>query len=275
MHLPLRASSALLLLALAAPAARAQTDFYNTDRGRPLTTEDAIVLERRAFELQAAPLTFQRVRRGVSHWGVAPELAWGFAPRTQLEVALPIAVEDDGTRPRALVAAAGLEVELLHQLNTETTTLPALALGVGVHLPVGPLGPSRAIPTVRALMTRTLGWGRVHLNGAYAPGDDLALADPGAVESTRWQVGVAMDRTFVLHSLLVGAEVVAQSPLIAGGTTEWRTAVGVRQQLSPRLAIDSGIGRRVSAGDAGWTLTMGAAYAFAPPGMPGFHRGAQ
>ncbi len=275
MHIALGARNALLLIALAAPAAGAQTDFYNTDRGRPLTTEDAIVIERRAFELQAAPLTFQRVMRGVSHWGIAPELAWGFAPRTQIELALPIAVEDDGTRPRALVAAAGLEIELLHQLNTETTTLPALALGAGVHLPVGPLAPSRAIPTVRALMTRTLGWGRVHINGAYSPGDDLAISDPGAAEATRWQAGFAVDRTFVLRSLLVGAEVVAQSPLIADGTTEWRSAIGVRQQLSPRLAMDAGVGRRVSSGDAGWTLTMGAAYAFAPPGMPGFNRGAR
>lgn len=275
MHTALGARNALLLIALAAPAARAQTDFYNTDRGRPLTTEDAMVIERRAFELQAAPLTFQRVMRGVSHWGIAPELAWGFAPRTQIELALPIAVEDDGTRPRALVAAAGLEIELLHQLNTETTTLPALALGAGVHLPVGPLAPSRAIPTVRALMTRTLGWGRVHLNGAYSPGDDLAISDPGAADATRWQAGVAVDRTFVLRSLLVGAELVAQSPLIADGTTEWRSAVGVRQQLSPRLAMDAGVGRRVSEGEAGWTLTMGAAYAFAPPGMPGFNRGAR
>lgn len=275
MHLPHRAFRALLLLVLAAPAARAQTDFYNTDRGRPLTTEDAIVIERRAFELQAAPLTFQRVMRGVSHWGIAPELAWGFAPRTQIEFALPIAVEDDGTRPRALVAVAGLEIEVLHQLNTETTTLPALALGAGVHLPVGPLAPTRAIPTVRALMTRTLAWGRVHLNGAYSPGDDLVPADPGAADATRWQAGIAVDRTFVLRSLLVGAELIAQSPLMASGATEWRTAIGLRQQLSPRLAMDAGVGRRVSDGDAGWTLTMGVAYAFAPPGMPGFNGGAR
>ena len=55
MHISLRASNALLLIALTAPAARAQTDFYNTDRGLPLHTEAAIVIERRAFELQAAP----------------------------------------------------------------------------------------------------------------------------------------------------------------------------------------------------------------------------
>ena len=33
-------------------------------------------------------------------------------------------------------------------------------------------------------------------------------------------------------------------------------AAGLRQQLSPRLAMDAGIGRRLSEGEAGWTFTM-------------------
>ena len=74
----------------------AQTDFYNTDRGRPLRVEDALVVERRAFELQAAPFTWERVRRGASHLAVAPEFAWGVLPRTQVELALPMMRKDDG-----------------------------------------------------------------------------------------------------------------------------------------------------------------------------------
>jgi hypothetical protein len=254
-------------------AAAAQTDFYNTDRGRPLQTEDALVIERRAFELQAAPLTFTRVARGVSQWGIAPELAWGFAPRTQLEVALPITIMDDGTRTRALTALAGVEVELLHQLNTETRTLPSLALGAGVHLPAGPLAPVRGLASVRALATRTFAWGRMHLNGQYTPGEDLTLGDRGADDATRWSAGLALDHTFPLRSLLIGAELVTRAPLLADADTDWRAGVGIRQQVSPRLAMDAGLNRRVSAGAAGWSITMGAAYAFAPPGMPGFHRG--
>jgi hypothetical protein len=269
-----RAHHALIVsvLVFAAPSARAQTDFYNTDRGRPLTTEDAMVVERRAFELQAAPLTFTRVARGVSQWGIAPELAWGFAPRTQVEVALPITVQDDGTRARALTALAGVEVEFLHQLNAESWTLPAFALGAGVHLPAGPLAPSRALPTLRGLMTRTLGWGRVHLNGNYTPGEALEPTDPGADDASRWSAGIAVDHTFPLRSLLMGAELTAQTPLLADADTEWRAGAGIRQQVSPRLAMDVGLNRRVSAGPAGWTVTAGAAYAFAPPAMPGFNR---
>lgn len=275
MHRILRASVSFASVLLVATTARAQTDFYNTDRGRPLRTEDAIVVEFRAFELQAAPLTFTRVTRGVAQWGIAPELAWGFAPRTQLEVAFPVTVQDDGTRSRALTALSGVEVELLHQLNAESQTLPAIALGAGVHLPAGPLAPPRALPSLRALMTRTLGWGRVHLNGHYTPGDDLLVTDTGADDASRWSAGLAVDHTFALRSLLMGAEVYAQTPLLAQAETEWRAGAGIRQQLSPRLAMDAGVNRRVSAGDAAWTLTVGAAYAFAPPGMSAFNRGSR
>lgn len=259
------------LAALAIPiAAQAQTDFYNTDRGRPLAVEDAIVVERRAFELQAAPLRVERVARGVTHWGIAPELAWGVLPRTQVEVSFPLAVEDDAARDEMLVALAGIELEVLHQLNAETMGLPALAVGAGVHLDAGPLAPRRAVATLRALATRTHRWGRVHLNASYAPGEALAADDPGAAESSRWMGGLAVDRTFALRSLLVGADLTARESLLDDGEVEWRAGVGFRNQVSPRLAMDAGLFRRLSAGAPGWGLTVGGAYAFAPPRMPGF-----
>ncbi|MDQ3950355.1 MAG: hypothetical protein M3282_08405, partial [Gemmatimonadota bacterium] len=61
--------------ALVAPAAplAAQTDYYNTDAGRPVQIEDAYPVERRAFEIQAAPLRLERARGGVYHWGIEPE----------------------------------------------------------------------------------------------------------------------------------------------------------------------------------------------------------
>ena len=164
-----RALPIVLPMALAAPAARAQTDFYNTDRGRPLSVEDAVVIERRAFELQAAPIRLERIARGVSHWRIAPELAWGLLPRTQLELSLPIAIEEDGSRERPLVALAGVDLDLMHQLNTESVALPAIALAAGVHLPAGALAPDRAVATLRALATRTLSWGRVHVMARTRP----------------------------------------------------------------------------------------------------------
>src|SRR5690348_16329584 len=90
----------LLLLSAAAPLA-AQTDYYNTDAGRPLQVEDAYAVERRALEIQAAPLRLERSRRGVYRWGIEPELAAGLLPRTQLEVGLPIAIVDAGLAGRS------------------------------------------------------------------------------------------------------------------------------------------------------------------------------
>ena len=69
-----------LALALSARAAVGQTDFYNTDRGRPLAVEDATVIERRAIELQAVPLRIERLAPGIAAWGIAPELAFGLLP---------------------------------------------------------------------------------------------------------------------------------------------------------------------------------------------------
>ncbi len=257
----------LILAAASAPLA-AQTDFYNTDRGRPLRVEDAIVVERRAFELQAAPFTWERVRRGASHLAIAPEFAWGVLPRTQVELALPLVREDDGVGTTPRFGLGGVEVELLHQLNAETTRWPVLAIGAGAHLPVGGMAPSRTLTSVRGLATRTLGWGRVHLNGTLGLGEDLAADDVGAEEAARWEAGVAVDRTFFFRSLLVGADLVARRGQVAEAATQWQVGVGLRQQLTPRIAFDAGVRRRLSAGESGWTFTAGGAYAFAKPWRP-------
>src|SRR5688572_25020887 len=83
------------VLVATTPAA-AQTDYYNTDAGRPLQIEDAYAVERRAFEIQVAPLRLERSRDGVYNWGVEPELAFGVLPRTQIEIGFPFAFIDAG-----------------------------------------------------------------------------------------------------------------------------------------------------------------------------------
>ena len=164
---------AALVAASAAGAGRlaAQTDYYNTDAGRPLTMEDAYPVERRAVELQLAPLRLERARGGVYHWGVEPELAVGLLPRTQLEIGFPLAfVEGVGRRTSGL---AGVELSALHNLNVETT-IPALAVVGDVLLPAGGLGPDRAYASVKGIATKTFSFARFHVNGQYTIGDRLA-----------------------------------------------------------------------------------------------------
>ena len=244
--------------------AAAQTDYYNTDAGRPIQIEDAYAVERRALELQVAPLRLERARGGTYQWGVEPEVAVGILPRTQLEVGLPLAFVDAGAGARA-AGLAGVDLSVLHNLNVETS-IPALAVVADVLLPAGALGPDRAYPSLKGIATRTFSWARFHVNAQYTFGDRLPAASaaasrvgPLAAELARWTGGVAVDRTFPLRSLLVSGELVARRPLREGEDVEWNSAAGLRYQLSPRVAADAGGGYRLTGDDAGWFATFGAA----------------
>ncbi|MEO7521533.1 MAG: hypothetical protein ABIW79_06925 [Gemmatimonas sp.] len=266
-------AAALLLaaMALAAPLS-AQTDYYNTDAGRPVRIEDAYALERRGFELQAAPLRLERGKGGVYRWGIEPEFAYGILPRTQLEVGFPIAFID-GAPGQRTSGLAGIDVSLLYNLNVETR-IPALAVVADVLVPAGNLGPDRAYPSLKGIATKTFSWARFHVNGQYTFGDapdelasgvSPAAVGAGVVEVSRWLGGIAVDRTFPLRSILVSGEVYALGALDEAAETEWNATVGTRYQLSPRWALDAGIGRRLTGDDRNWSITVGGAVAFGLP----------
>jgi hypothetical protein len=259
------ALTACALLGAPAAAAAAQTDWYNTDRGRPLLVEDAVAVERHAVELQVAPLRLSR-HRDRYEWGVEPEVAWGVLPRTQLEVGAPIVAEDRAGRSRT--ALAGVSVSALHALVTETLALPAIALAADVLLPVGGAGPDRTITTVGLLATRTTVHGRIHVNGRVALGGSRA-ADAAVGEAARWFTGVALDRPLPLRSVLLAVEGYAFEPLAGGARTAAGVGTGVRVAVSPRLTLDTGVGRRFSGDDTAWSFTTGLALAFAVPAWQG------
>ena len=261
---------AFLLAALTAPAG-AQTDYFNTDAGRPLTVEDAYSTERYAFELQLAPLRLERMRGGTYQWSVEPEIAYGILPRTQIELGAPVSYVDTG--PGAAKAGlAGIELALLHNLNVETK-LPALAIAGDVILPVGRHAPDDAIVSAKAIATKTIGRTRFHLNGQYSfgsdeepepvvlPENDLAPGRHGEV--SRWLAGVALDRAFPLRSTLIGAELFATRARASDADPEWNAAAGFRRQISPAFNIDLGVGKQLSGDDRNWFATFGVSRAFA------------
>lgn len=255
-------------LMLAAAPAQAQTEYYNTDRGRPLRIEDAYVTERHAVELKLSSLRLERDSSGVYDWGIEPEVAWGFLPRTQLEIGVPLVFRESGAQRQS--GMAGLDISLMHNLNVETRTWPALALRADVLAPVGGLAPARAYPSFTGIATRTYHWARVHLNGQYTVGDeiqstsaaDVGAANPAAPEFSRWLAGIALDQTFPLQSTLLGGEFFARQSLVAGEPVEYNAGAGVRYQVSPTLALDGGIGLRTNGDATGWYVTFGSAYSF-------------
>ena len=255
-------------MAVTPSAADAQTDYFNTDRGRPLHVQDATAIERYAFELQAAPVRWSRATDARVVWSIEPEIAYGVFARTQLEIGVPVFVtENFGNGTRAGLGA--LHVSVLHAFNVETLGLPAMALTVGAAVPAGKFGPRQLYPSIGAVLTRTMSLGRVHLNGDYTSGDRIADDDSrweshqaaGLGELSRWTAGVAMDRAIPLRSMLVGAELIARQPMRENSEVEWEAGAGVRWQLSPYWAFDAGVGRSLG-DDREWSLTIGAARSF-------------
>ena len=273
---------AVAALSIASGAAElvAQTDYYNTDAGRPVLIEDAYPTERYAFELQLAPLRLERLGDGIYNWGVEPEIAYGILPRTHVEIGFPLAWTDASGTEEEVAGLAGIDISALHNLNTETSTLPAFGIAAEATLPVGPLAPDRVYPSVKGIVTRTFTWARFHLNARYtfgpgveAPseGPDFGTADSRVVaarqpedvgETTRWMAGIAVDRVFPLKATLLIADLYAEQPLVEEEEIEWNAGAGMRYQYGPRLALDAGIGRRLT-GVPGWFVTFGSAYAFA------------
>lgn len=266
---------------LAPRRADAQTDFYNTDRDRPVRIEDASVTERYAFELKLAPVRLERSIGGSYRWGVEPELAYGILPRTQVEIGLPL-THLDAVGARRQSGVAGLDVSVMYNLNVESRTLPAFAVRVDALAPVGGLAPDAPYASITGIATRTLSWMRFHVNGLYTAGPAASVptaGNPGGVgfavtplgiDQPRWLAGVAVDKTYPFQSLLVTADLYAQQPLVSAEPVEYTAGTGVRYQWSPTLALDAGVGRRLNGDNQAWYVTFGAAYAFALASlMPG------
>ena len=269
-----------LLSVVSSATAGAQTDYYNTDRGRPVQIEDAYPTERYAFELKLAPVRLERARGGVYNWEVEPELAYGILPRTHVEVGVPIVHADAGTERRS--GLSGVDLSVLHNLNAETSTLPAFGLRADLRAPVGNLAPDHAYGSLAALATRTFPSFRVHVNAQYTLGAEpsfpaspsgsapAAKADANAADLSRWLAGFALDRTLPLSSVLFTAEAYARQPIASSRAVDYTVGTGIRYQWSTLLAVDAGVGRRLTGDDRAWYVTFGTAYAFGMASlMPG------
>lgn len=277
----LLAGAVVLGALVAADPAHAQTDYYNTDRGRPVQIEDAYATERYAFEFKLAPVRLERARGGIYSWEVEPEIAYGILPRTHVEVGVPLSYTDAGAERRSGVS--GIDVSLLHNFNTETQTLPAFALRADVRAPVGNLAPDGTYGSFTAIGTRTFPALRVHLNAQYTVGSEPSfVASPSSIGSTvpaddadtgelsRWLAGIAVDKTFPLRSFLITGEAYASQPIVSTEDVEYTVGTGIRYQWSTLLAADVGVGRRLNGENRAWYVTFGTAYVFGMASlMPG------
>lgn len=250
-----------ILLVVSAQTTAAQVTYRNTDIGRPLQVEDATALDRHALDIHVAPVSLALGADSSRRWSVRPGLNYGLLPRTQVDIAVPVA--STGSESDRRIGVAGIDLGALYNFNVETATFPALAVRGSVLLPVGRAGPASAHPVVAALATRALAGLRVHLNARYAFRDEPRAASAEALTRTenagvvRWMTGLAADRAFPRRSMLLMAETYATQPLNSAENVRWHVGAGLRYQLSPRVTADVGVSGRVTGPQRSWSLTLG------------------
>ena len=244
------------------PPAAAQIDYRNLDDDRPVVTEDAYPVERYAFEL-LGPYRYEAEADGARLHTAVPEVAYGLARNSQAGLKLPLAAVDEmsGTD----WGLAGLRVFGLYNFNTETRSLPALALRADASFPVGSLAGEGTRLAIKAIATRSWGGMRAHVNLARGFGseDSLSAAEP----LNRWSGSLAVDRTFFRSSiLLIGELAVVQA--VQDAPTAVNASLGGRWQWTPTLVLDAGVARRLRS-DSGpdIALTIGLSHAFALRGL--------
>jgi hypothetical protein len=153
------------LACLVAAPLTAQSDYRNTDAGRPVRIEDAVPTERFGIEFHFPSFRLERFRPNVQRSQIEPRVSFGIVPRTELEFRAPIVFREGASLAKS--GLAGLGVGMMRNFNDETPSLPALAASAEVVLPAGAAATSPGTFAVRALATRTLAFARVHFNAAY------------------------------------------------------------------------------------------------------------
>jgi hypothetical protein len=270
---PARSLLCTIALVLAVPqtSVHAQTDYYNTDRNRPLQLEDSYALRQNSLDLFLAPVSLRVSDRERSSWEANPGFVYGLLPRTQVGITAPIRMQEEGDgRSTGL---AGVDLSALYNFNAETMSRPALGLRANVLVPAGRFGPDNLQTSVRGIGTRSFSWGRLHLNGQYTFGRRRSDAESGErriknlAGLSRWLGGIAVDHSFPLSAFLLTAETYAAEGIDHDRQTTWHATVGARKQLSPTLLLDAGLGRQFSGERRNWLITLGIARTMSVSGL--------
>lgn len=255
---------ALILPAGALPGALAgQEDFRNTDRGRPLLTEDAYPIEFREWEFELGGrgrLVEGETGNGA---GAAVGVKTGLFLNTQVGLEVETALEQHvaGTE----FGLGGVGASLLYGLRRETWRGPALAVRADAHAPGSErVGRGDWAFDLTGILTRSFGRFRMHANGGHHFGGE-------GVDGDSWRVGIAVDYPAGLFSRLLMADVVAEVPVHGGRSRVW-LELGTRWQSTNASVIDLGVATRLDEWEAGRSnveVTVGIARAFGISGLIG------
>lgn len=212
-------------------------DHDNLDKNRPVQIEDAYPIAKGEIALEGGARLLDR-RRGRTRFVFQPQVLYGAFYNTQLEIGGDLLTEP--TSIEGAEKSGELRVGALYNFNTETLTLPALALKLDLELPTGVR--SRGVDgTLAGILTRSFGRWRMHLNAEYTV---VGLAR-GAERNGfyRFVAGVSYPLGYPARfreTLIV--DVFTRQSELSGNRNPTGIEVGLRHQFSSRLVLDGGIG---------------------------------
>ena len=102
----------------------------------------------------------------------------------------------------------------------------------------------------------------------FIPGPPSHDVGPTQSSGTLLVLGMAADHALPLASLLFAGDVyVTRYSGQIARPSDWTADLGFRKQLSPRLVLDVGAGRRFEGLRVAWIVTVGTSYTFAIPAL--------
>jgi hypothetical protein len=236
-----------------------QADYRNLDPGRPIAIEDAQPLEFRAFEFQIGLPRYADLREGGDELSVEPELKFGFAKDWQVGISAENRTVRNGESRNSF---SDTQIHLFYNLNQETEAIPAIALRPELAIGTGAFGSDHPHAGLKAILSKTIGMNRIHLNGSYTVGPTEEEGRGGELVN-RSLYGIAYERTFPIIFAVLLADLYAVRP-IDGGPTEVIADLGGRLQLTPTWVLDAGLFRALrKEGEARYGFTVGLSTVFA------------
>lgn len=237
----------------------AQSDYRNLDPGRPIAIEDAQPIEFRAFEFQLGIPRYSRGKEDDWELSFEPEIKWGIARDWQFGIAGENTILQN---TRTTNSFRDTQLNLLYNLNQESATLPASAFRAEVTLGTGALGSQNEHAALKAIVSRSFGMNRLHVNGSYTIGPTEAPGLGGGLVN-RYLYGIAYERTFPIEFLVLLADLYTLKP-IDGSSTEINADLGTRLQLTPTWVLDAGIftGAIKDGPDIGFTIGLSCVFSF-------------
>ncbi|MFI5312098.1 MAG: heavy metal translocating P-type ATPase, partial [Gemmatimonadales bacterium] len=110
---------------------------------------------------------------------------------------------------------------------------------------------------------------------AFAPLRQFVLTPPQGLptvrQGRRLLLGMAGDHSFPLWSTLLAADLFVERFSLSTQPADWTVELGARHQVTARVIVDAGLGRRFTGAAPAWFATFGTSYAFVadPLGLHG------